>query len=85
MHPVHRGLVLDGLPRVGDQHLGAGPVVRRRGVAQFGEAALDLVSHRIEFIACIDLLAQLFVLAAVRLGLGEHPLDLALIEVGLSR
>ena len=42
-----------------------------------------MVSRRVEFIACIDLLAQLFVLAAVRLGLGEHPLDLALIEVRL--
>src|SRR6478672_2082324 len=50
LHPVQRGLVLDGLPSVGDQHLGAGPVMWRRGVAKLGEAALDLVSRRIEFI-----------------------------------
>src|ERR1700739_199453 len=30
LHPLQRGLVLDGLPRVGDQHLGACPVMWRR-------------------------------------------------------
>ena len=55
LHPVHRCVFLDGLPRVGDQHLGACPVVRRRRIAQFGEPALDLVCRRVEFIARFDL------------------------------
>src|SRR5690348_6973624 len=34
--PIQRRLVLDGLPRVADQHLGAALLMHRHGVAELG-------------------------------------------------
>ena len=79
---VEAGLLGDRLSGVGDELVGARLLVDRKAVLQVGDELLDAVGERVQLVAGVDLLAAAPVLARVLLGLADHPLDLALVEVG---
>ena len=56
--------------------------MRRSPVPEFVQAALDLVGGRVQLVAGVGQLTQPPVLLLVLLGLGDHPLDLGLVQVG---
>ena len=80
--PVQWRLPLDRLPGVGDQHLRPRLLVRRGPVPEFVQAALDLVGGRVQLVTGVGQLTQAPVFFLVLLGLGDHPLDLGLVQVG---
>ena len=77
---VDRCLLVEGRARVVDQHLGPGAVVLGDRVPGLLELALHLVGHGVELVAGVDELTELGVLAAVRLGVRDHAVDLLLAQ-----
>src|SRR5258708_31990311 len=80
--PVEAGLLGYRLAGVGDALLRAGLLVDGEPVGEIGEQLLDPVGDGVELVAGVDLLAPPTILAGVRLGIANHALDLALVEVG---
>src|ERR1700759_642257 len=81
-YPLDRGLFPERLAGVGDQAFGPWLLVYRQGATAIVHYLLDLVRGRIQLVAGIGQLAQPAVLVAVLFGVGHHPLDLALVQIG---
>src|SRR5690348_10228543 len=79
---VQRRVFLERLPGVGGQVLRPCLLVHRHRAAAFGQQVLDLVGRGVELVAGVGQLAQPPVLVPVLLGVGDHPLDLGLVQVG---
>src|SRR5271157_512464 len=80
--PVQRRVVLEGLPRVSHQRVRPCLLVHGHRIAEIRELPLHLVRGGIQRVARIGQLAQPPVLVAVPLGVRDHPVDLALVQVG---
>src|SRR3954469_8046466 len=78
--PIDRGLFLDRLAGVVDEHLRPRPLVFGNRVPQLSQTSFDLVGDRVELVAGVDGLPYPGVLVAVGLGVADHPLDLGLVQ-----
>src|ERR1700760_1746062 len=81
-YPLDRSLFAERLAGVGEQAFGPGLLVHGQGAAALVHYLLDLVGGRIQLVAGVGQLAQPMVLVAVLFGVGHHPLDLALVQIG---
>src|SRR5579875_3710450 len=81
-YPIDRRLFPERLAGVGDQAFGPCLLVHQQGAAALGHYLLDLIGGRIQLVAGVGQLAQPAVLVAVLFGVGHHPLDLGLVQVG---
>src|ERR1700761_1448843 len=80
--PLDRGLFPERLAGVGDQAFGPCLLVYRQGTAALVQYLLDLVRGRIQLVAGVGQFAQPAVLVTVLFGVGHHPLDLGLVQIG---
>ncbi len=80
--PVDWRLLLERLPGLRDQRFRPRLLVHWQGVAALVECALHRVGGRVEFVAHVGDLAKPPILVPVPLSVGDHPLDLGLVQVG---